>query len=52
MDWRKVSASKLLELITAAMDLFNILPNIKPSVGEIDIRKCREWTEQFGLEGA
>jgi vacuolar protein-sorting-associated protein 4 len=52
MTWRQVDASKLLEPTVQAEDFFTVLKGVKASVGEKDIKKCHEWTEQYGLEGA
>lgn len=52
MNWRKVSASRLLEPTVEVEDFFNVLVKVKPSVAESEIVKCVEWTKEFGLEGA
>jgi vacuolar protein-sorting-associated protein 4 len=52
MTWRQVETSKLLEPKVQAEDFFTVLQGVKASVGQKDIQKCHEWTEQYGVEGA
>jgi vacuolar protein-sorting-associated protein 4 len=52
MSWRQVPAHKLLEPPLRASDFFNVLHKVKPSVSEEDIRRNKEWTEEYGSEGA
>jgi vacuolar protein-sorting-associated protein 4 len=52
MTWRKVPASQLREPQILAEDFFKVLEKVKPSVSELEIKKCEEWTLQFGSEGA
>jgi vacuolar protein-sorting-associated protein 4 len=52
MNWRKVDPSQLLEPPLSSDDFFKVLQGVKPSVSEVEIKKCHEWTQQFGLEGA
>ena len=33
-------------------DVFSALQKVKPSVSQEEIKKCTEWTEMFGSEGA
>jgi vacuolar protein-sorting-associated protein 4 len=52
MDWRRVPAHKLLEPPLLAEDIFAVLKNFKSSVSREDVEKAKEWTEEFGSEGA
>ncbi|KIM21083.1 hypothetical protein M408DRAFT_333669 [Serendipita vermifera MAFF 305830] len=52
MSWRKVPADKLLEPPLLASDFFNAVDKIKPSVSEEDTLRSKEWTKEYGLEGA
>jgi vacuolar protein-sorting-associated protein 4 len=52
LNWRKVSASRLLEPTVEVEDFFNALFKVKPSVAESEIVKYLEWTKEFGFEGA
>jgi vacuolar protein-sorting-associated protein 4 len=52
MSWRKVPASKLLEPKVEVHDFYKVLERIKPTVSEEEIKKCSDWTDQFGTEGA
>lgn len=52
MTWRNVPSSKLLEPVVLAEDFFNVLAKVKGSVSQDDIKKCQEWTEQYGMEGS
>jgi hypothetical protein len=50
MNWRKVPASKLLELSVEAEDFFNVLSKLKASVGPDEIIKCIAQRETEGVE--
>jgi vacuolar protein-sorting-associated protein 4 len=52
MTWENVPANKLKEPEVTTEDLLTIMKTVKSSVTEQEIEKYREWTEQFGLEGA
>jgi vacuolar protein-sorting-associated protein 4 len=52
MTWREVPAAKLREPQILAEDFFRVLEKVKPSVSELEINKCAEWTLQYGQEGA
>jgi vacuolar protein-sorting-associated protein 4 len=52
MSWHDVPAHKLMEPPLLASDFFNVLQKIKPSVSEEDIQRSKEWTEEYGSEGA
>ncbi|KAH7357304.1 P-loop containing nucleoside triphosphate hydrolase protein [Rhexocercosporidium sp. MPI-PUGE-AT-0058] len=52
MSWRTVPASQLLEPDVEVEDFFTVLDKVKPTVSEEEIKKCSDWTELFGTEGA
>ncbi len=52
MTWKKVPAKQLKEPALAVADFFQVLQGVKPTVGPEEVRKCHEWTAQYGLEGA
>ena len=52
MTWRVVPPGKLKEPPLKPAGFFTVLEHAKPSVGSGEIRKCYEWTQQYGLEGA
>lgn len=52
MTWRDVPPEKLREPDVSAADIFAALEKVKPTVGPEETRKCQEWTEKFGSEGA
>ncbi|KAF2664631.1 AAA-domain-containing protein [Microthyrium microscopicum] len=52
MTWKQVPPKKLREPAISTMDFFSVLSGVKASVGEEDILKCQEWTQQYGSEGA
>lgn len=52
MKWNKVPARQLKEPALALVDLYDAVHKTKPSVGEEEVRKCSEWTQQYGMEGA
>ena len=52
MRWRQVPANELLEPQLYVADFFNALEDARSSVSEEDVRRCQEWTCQYGSEGA
>ncbi|OCK73780.1 AAA-domain-containing protein [Lepidopterella palustris CBS 459.81] len=52
MTWRQVPADKLLEPSLLATDFYAVIKKVKPSVSEADIIKAKQWTQEFGQEGA
>ena len=52
MTWKQVPDQQLREPALIADDMFTVVDKIKPSVGPEDTKKCHEWTQQYGLEGA
>jgi vacuolar protein-sorting-associated protein 4 len=52
MTWRVVPPERLKEPPLRTDDFFTALRRVKPSVGPEDIKKCYEWTQEYGLEGA
>ncbi|RYP79935.1 hypothetical protein DL769_002694 [Monosporascus sp. CRB-8-3] len=52
MMWKNVPPNKLKEPALTYEDLLVVMKNIKSSVTEQEVEKYREWTQQFGLEGA
>jgi hypothetical protein len=52
MSWRQVPAGKMLEPPLQVEEVFAVLKNFKSSVSKEDVKKAKEWTEEFGSEGA
>jgi hypothetical protein len=52
MNWRQVPTDRLLERPVLASDFFNALQQVKSSVSQDSVQQNREWTEEFGSEGA
>ncbi|CAM1500412.1 Fc.00g095740.m01.CDS01 [Cosmosporella sp. VM-42] len=52
MKWSQVPGKQLKEPPLVMEDLYHAVSLVKPSVGPEEVRKCNEWTEQYGLEGA
>ncbi|KAK7421474.1 hypothetical protein QQX98_002173 [Neonectria punicea] len=52
MKWNRVPARQLKEPPLSVGDLYDAVQKTKPSVGEEEVRKCSEWTQQYGMEGA
>ncbi|KPM35813.1 Vacuolar protein sorting-associated protein 4 [Neonectria ditissima] len=52
MKWNRVPARQLKEPPLTIGDLYDAVHKTKPSVGEEEVRKCNEWTQQYGMEGA
>ncbi|KAF7557247.1 hypothetical protein G7Z17_g756 [Cylindrodendrum hubeiense] len=52
MRWNKVPAKQLREPPLSIADLYDAVQKTKSSVGEEEVRKCSEWTQQYGMEGA
>ncbi|ORX89750.1 Vps4 [Clohesyomyces aquaticus] len=52
MTWKQVPSDKLFEPSVLPKDFFTALSKVKPSVSQDDFQKTKEWTEEFGEEGA
>lgn len=52
MKWHQVPARQLKEPPLSMQDLYEAVSKVKPSVGQEEVQKCNEWTQQYGLEGA
>ncbi|RYP68614.1 hypothetical protein DL771_006586 [Monosporascus sp. 5C6A] len=52
MTFIDVPRGKLKAPVVRREDIFAVLRDVKASVSQEEIKKCMEWTEQFGSEGA
>jgi vacuolar protein-sorting-associated protein 4 len=52
MTWRDVPPPKMRAPPLIPDDFFTVLGRVKPSVGPEDIKRCYEWSQEYGLEGA
>jgi vacuolar protein-sorting-associated protein 4 len=52
MTWRTVPTKQLHEPVLTREDFYTVLDTVKASVSQDDLKKYKEWTEQFGSEGA
>lgn len=51
MSLMQVDPEKLKPVDLCAAHFFAALQNAKPSVGDADLKRCADWTTQFGQEG-
>jgi len=52
MNWRQMDSTKVLALPVLVQDYFDVLKKIKPLVSNEDVRRCKEWTDEYDSEGA
>ncbi|KAH6880751.1 P-loop containing nucleoside triphosphate hydrolase protein [Thelonectria olida] len=52
MHWNQVPGHQLKEPPLLIEDLYDAVKRMKPSVREEEARKCVEWTQDYGMEGA
>ena len=52
MTFIDVPRGKLKAPVVRREDIFVVLQDVKASVSHEEAKKCMEWTEQFGSEGA
>jgi vacuolar protein-sorting-associated protein 4 len=52
MTFIDVPRGKLKAPVVRREDIFAVLQDVKASVSQEEIKRCVEWTEQFGSEGA
>lgn len=51
MTWMDVSGDELLEPVVSMKDMLNSVEKTKPTVNEDDLKKLKQFTEDFGQEG-
>ncbi|GAB6030656.1 Vacuolar protein sorting-associated protein 4 [Chamberlinius hualienensis] len=51
MSWMDVPGDKLLEPIVSMSDMLNSLATSKPTVNDDDLKKLKDFTDDFGQEG-
>ncbi len=51
MSWVDVPGEKLLEPVVSASDVLMSLANAKPTVNEQDLKKLKQFQDDFGQEG-
>ncbi|CAG8972601.1 hypothetical protein HYALB_00005370 [Hymenoscyphus albidus] len=52
MNWTEVDADKLLEPPLTLRDFEKAVKGARPTVSQEDIKRSKEWTEEFGSEGS
>jgi vacuolar protein-sorting-associated protein 4 len=52
MTFIDVPSGMLKPPVVQREDIFAVLQDVKASVSQEEIKKCMEWTKQFGSEGA
>jgi len=52
MTWMEVDSDRLLEPPLLLKDFIKAVKGSRPTVSQEDIRRCEEWTNEFGSEGA
>lgn len=52
LTWDDVEAESLLEPVVEFKDFMKAIKSSRPTVSGDDLRKNKEWTEEFGSEGA
>jgi vacuolar protein-sorting-associated protein 4 len=51
MNWTEVDSDKLLEPPLRLSDFEKAVKSARPTVSQEDIKRSKEWTEEFGSEG-
>jgi vacuolar protein-sorting-associated protein 4 len=51
MNWTEVDSDKLLEPPLRLTDFEKAVKSARPTVSQEDIKRSKEWTEEFGSEG-
>jgi vacuolar protein-sorting-associated protein 4 len=52
MTFSDVPRGMLKAPMIRRQDIFAVIQEAKASVSQEDVKKCMEWTKQFGSEGA
>jgi vacuolar protein-sorting-associated protein 4 len=52
MTWTEVNSDQLLEPTLTLKDFVKAIKSSRPTVSQEDLKRSKEWTEEFGSEGS
>jgi vacuolar protein-sorting-associated protein 4 len=52
MTWTEVDSDKLMEPPLNLKDFVKAIKSSRPTVSQEDLKRSKEWTEEFGSEGS